>query len=95
MSKVLITGGTRGIGLATAQAFLAVGAEVLITGRSAKVFEVSHSLGEKAHGMIWDMAQVEQFDIRLNEALDILGHIDILINNAGVLWQRLRASQKD
>jgi len=82
--KVLLTGGTRGIGFATAKQFLQAGAQVLITGRDEKVFAAAEKLGDGAKGMVWNLREIDNFPAKGHEAIDLLGGLDILINNAGV-----------
>ena len=83
--KVLITGGSRGIGYATAKAFLDEGAEVVITGRGAGVVAAADRLGAGAHPLVWDIRDIEQLPAKVEEAIRILGGLDAVINNAGVL----------
>ena len=85
--RVLITGGSSGIGLATAHAMLAAGAQVVITGRRAEVLadavaelrETSANVGSVAA----DVATDEGREETLRTAVDWLGGLDILVNNAG------------
>ena len=94
----LITGGTRGIGLATAKAILAAGGNVVITGRSidsvnSSVKELGHCAasapGERVGGIALEMKNIESFHDKWNEAnaLPCCGRrgVDILVNNAGSL----------
>ncbi|WP_343303436.1 SDR family oxidoreductase [Chitinophaga niabensis] len=76
----LITGGTSGIGLATAQDFIREGAKVIITGRDEiTLHEVVQQLGENASGIVCDAGNIH--DIL---ALPVkLTSIDILFCNAG------------
>ena len=95
---VLITGGGTGIGKAIAQAFAAVGAKVIITGRrEAKLREVVDALADSAPircraADVADLAQVQALVQWIN---DEVGPIDILINNAGmnVLARRIHQLQ--
>ena len=82
--KVLITGGSRGIGFATAKRFIEAGAKVLITGRSESVYKAAERLGECAVGFVWDVMQVEMMAQKFQEAVMLLGGLDIVINNAGI-----------
>jgi NAD(P)-dependent dehydrogenase (short-subunit alcohol dehydrogenase family) len=51
--KVLVTGSTKGIGFATAQELVALGAEVVVNGRSAAEVEAAvAALGDKARGCV-------------------------------------------
>lgn len=84
--RVLITGGSSGIGLATAQALLAKGTQVFVTGRDdAKIATALKTLssGGKAAGAAADVATAEGRHQTLEKAIAAMGGIDILINNAG------------
>jgi NAD(P)-dependent dehydrogenase (short-subunit alcohol dehydrogenase family) len=82
----VITGGNSGIGLATAQEFIAQGATVIITGRNEKALqEAVSSLGAKAHYIVSDAGQLDQ-NLAIAEKVKAKGFaaIDILFYNAGV-----------
>ncbi|SON55172.1 putative oxidoreductase SadH [Hartmannibacter diazotrophicus] len=85
--RVLVTGGSSGIGLALAQAFLAKGAKVAVSGRRPQVVMTAvRSLqadGAEIHGIVADVATAEGRAATLKQALAALGGLDILINNAG------------
>jgi NAD(P)-dependent dehydrogenase (short-subunit alcohol dehydrogenase family) len=82
----VITGGNSGIGYATAEAFIAEGARVVITGRNEKaVAEAAKNLGSGTIGLVNDAAKME--DLRkIDNQLRAKGieKIDILFYNAGV-----------
>ena len=87
--KAIVTGATRGMGNAIAEAYLRQGAEVVITGTSEKAYAVAEELSKKtggrAHGVIADFLTREGTISSFNacwEALD--GDVDILVNNAGI-----------
>ena len=85
--KVLVTGGSTGIGFETAKEFLSEGAEVVITARRKDRLEAAkRRLGnaQNLHLLAWDMAAVELCSQKLDEAVRLLGHIDIFVNNAGI-----------
>ena len=83
--SILITGGTSGIGYSIAKKFLSEGAKVLITGRDEKrLSEAAKSLDGDIHTLEWDVANVSILKEQMNNAVEILGRVDIVINNAGV-----------
>ena len=83
-AKVVVTGGSSGIGKATAQLLIEKGAKVLITGRNAEKLEkVAQEIG--ATPLALDMADTEQFAAAAEKTQALLdGPIDVLINNAGI-----------
>jgi short-subunit dehydrogenase len=86
---IAITGAARGIGHATAKALLARGARVVIGDRDVPVLESAvtglSSLGQVT-GYPLDVTNKESFETFLDKArTDGAGHIDVLINNAGVM----------
>ena len=81
----LVTGSTRGIGLAIARAMHAAGAKVAIVGRDAeRARAVAAVFGDRAAGVGCDVAVAEQVEAALVAAESALGPIDILVNNAGL-----------
>jgi NAD(P)-dependent dehydrogenase (short-subunit alcohol dehydrogenase family) len=83
--SAVITGGTSGIGLATAARFVDEGARVFITGRrQAELDEALGQLGEGANGVRGDVGAVADLD-RLYTAVTEAGRgLDIVVANAGV-----------
>ncbi|WP_234472645.1 SDR family NAD(P)-dependent oxidoreductase [Pantoea sp. S61] len=81
--NALVTGGTRGIGYALAQALAQAGARVTITGRDAVSLQAAvgqlRDAGVEAHGLILDVTQAAS----IQQAVAAAGRVDILINNAG------------
>jgi NAD(P)-dependent dehydrogenase (short-subunit alcohol dehydrogenase family) len=88
---VLVSGGSRGIGLAAARRFLQEESRVFLCGLDegevkAAVAELD-ATGETVAGWAFDVAEQEQVDAMVMAAERFLGGIDVLINNAGVAWQ--------
>src|SRR3981189_2669495 len=80
----VITGGTTGIGLATAQLFVKEGAYVFITGRRQKELdEAVKAIGNNVTGVQGDVAKLADLD-RLYETVKTKGRIDVVFANAGV-----------
>ena len=86
----IITGGSRGIGLATAKAFLKEGATVVITASSPETAQkaVNHLKEEfpQSHveGISPNLASLEEVSKAFSDVAARLGSLDILVNNAGV-----------
>jgi 3-oxoacyl-[acyl-carrier protein] reductase len=83
--NALVTGGARGIGAATALVLAREGANVAIGDKlsSQETVKKIEALGRRALGIKADVAYFSNVERMVAEALDALGHIDILINNAG------------
>jgi NAD(P)-dependent dehydrogenase (short-subunit alcohol dehydrogenase family) len=84
---VFITGSSRGIGKATAQAFLNLGARVAINGTTIQ--SVEHAIDELGHKEFLvaapgDVSLLNGCETAVNRALEGLGGLDVLINAAGV-----------
>ncbi len=81
--KVLITGGSSGLGKATAKHLIGEGAEVLITGRDEKKLkQVADELN--CHSLAFDMSNLDGLESMAAKAVEMLQGIDVLINNAGI-----------
>lgn len=99
--KVLVTGGSSGIGLEIAKEFLAEGAEVMITGRNAvRLEEAKQKLNNPRLKTIeWDVADVPSLDTMFVAAVAEMGHFDIFINNAGIYeaspWNQIKEDEFD
>jgi Tropinone reductase 1 len=86
--KALITGSTKGIGLAIAQEFLSLNAEVMIVARSAQAVEQQlenwRLQGWKAHGIAVDVATSDGRQAIFKQVREVFdGRLDILVNNVG------------
>lgn len=81
----LITGGTKGIGYGIAQALLAQGMCVAITGRNLeKAQQVAQELGQNAIGLASDVTDYSSQERAVKTVLEKWGKLDVLIANAGV-----------
>ena len=81
-ARALVTGGSSGIGLATAQLLNDRGAQVAICGRDTKrLQEAANSLG--AVGIAGDVSREDDSERIIATAIEELGAVDVLINNAG------------
>lgn len=82
---VVVTGGTSGIGLTTAQRFVSEGAYVFITGRRQIELEAAVKLlGERVTGVQGDISNLKDLDKLFDKVKQEKGHLDILFANAGV-----------
>jgi len=86
--NVVVTGGSRGIGRAIAEGFAARGANVLICSRTQESVETAlkemQDAGLKADGVACDVSDEQQILTTVQTAISRLGHIDTLVNVAGV-----------
>jgi NAD(P)-dependent dehydrogenase (short-subunit alcohol dehydrogenase family) len=85
---VIVTGGGRGIGQATARAFAAEGADVLVLGRTAADLEDTVAQIAADGGQAWllpcDVTDEAQAEEAVARAAGRWGRIDVLVNNAGI-----------
>lgn len=98
MSRVaLVTGGGRGIGLATAHALAASGHLVAVCGRSASDPATARSLPDGALAVTCDVSDAASVDHAVGEVEDRLGPVSVLVANAGITADRLllRMSEDD
>ncbi len=81
----LVTGGSTGIGLATAQRFVAEGAYVFITGRrQAELDTAVQTLGSQAFGIRGDVSNLADLDRAIASIKEQKGTLDVLFANAGI-----------
>lgn len=81
----VVTGGSSGIGLATAHRFIADGAQVVITGRNQEALDAAVAeLGDRATGIRGDVAKFEDLDRVFAQVQEQFGHVDVLFANAGI-----------
>jgi len=86
--RVLITGGARGIGLCSAEAFAKAGSELVLTDIDEEALEEAKTLlsahGVLVHARVVDVSDNDQVQALARWIIDELGGLDILINNAGL-----------
>ncbi|MCR1785554.1 3-oxoacyl-ACP reductase FabG [Nocardioides carbamazepini] len=86
--RVLVTGGSQGIGVGIARAFATAGAQVVVTGRSAErlaaACERLAGEGAAVTGLVADVARRDGCHRMVAEAAELLGGLDVLCANAGV-----------
>lgn len=95
--RVLVTGGTRGIGRATVNAFLDAGARVAVNGASAATVSAALeelAAGDRAVAAPGNVAEVSECERVVNEAVRSLGGLDVLVNSAGV-YKRASLADSD
>lgn len=87
---VLVTGGSKGIGRATARALAAEGARVMICSRTAAALDeaagaIRKETGQAVETIPADLSRLEEVEKTAAEAVRRLGSLDILVNNAGAI----------
>jgi gluconate 5-dehydrogenase len=82
--RVLVTGGTSGLGLAMAEALAGAGATVVITSRSADRAAAVAARWPSVAGVVADAADEESVARAVREVWSLFGGIDLLVNNAGL-----------
>jgi short-subunit dehydrogenase len=95
---VLITGGSRGLGLALAEEFAQAGAKIAICARDEQeLMRARHQierLGVEVCAVSCDVSKPEQVQHLINSVQQQLGRIDVLVNNAGIISVGPLLSQK-
>jgi short-subunit dehydrogenase len=86
---VVVTGGSRGLGLAIAREFGSRGAIVVICARNKQQLDWAtaelRARGVQAHSWICDITNREQVQTLIGDVTNLIGPVDILVNNAGII----------
>jgi 3-oxoacyl-[acyl-carrier protein] reductase len=86
----IVTGSTRGIGRAIAEALVKAGAKVAVCGREqAKAEAVAKELGGEAMGVALDVGSAESIEAAVAAVTKAWGGVDVLVNNAGITKDNL------
>jgi 3-oxoacyl-[acyl-carrier protein] reductase len=95
----IVTGGSRGIGLASASLLAEDGASVVVSGRDAGRLEAAtrelESTGAPVLGVVADAVQREDADRLVEATRERFGRIDVLVNNAGMTRDQLLVRMRD
>src|SRR5215831_18462563 len=79
----IVTGASRGIGRAIAEAFVREGARVVICGRKAETLEqVAREIGPPVRPIVCHVGRAEQIQAMVDAVMREFGRIDVLVNNA-------------
>lgn len=88
-NKAVVTGASRGIGLAIAKELSEKGCSVVISGRNKKTLQQAlKQLKGNVYPLVWDVSQIDSANEKINEAAELMGGLDIVVNNAGIFAQR-------
>ena len=97
--RVLITGGTSGMGEATALGFARAGARVVINGRNHERARAIIAASKREPGRIafvdGDIGERRKCDLIVTEAVGILGGLDIVVNSAGIIYHATAEETSD
>ncbi|MEF3079830.1 SDR family NAD(P)-dependent oxidoreductase [Winogradskyella poriferorum] len=81
----IVTGGNSGLGYATAKKFCDNGYTTYIIGRNQeKTAKACEEIGELAKPIVFDLDQLDKIPEMISQIAETEGHIDVLVNNAGI-----------
>jgi NAD(P)-dependent dehydrogenase (short-subunit alcohol dehydrogenase family) len=96
MTKIaLVTGANRGLGLGVSQALAVQGYKVLMLGRNAADIQQAASQVANAQAYVLDVSSTEQVKALAAQLSQEIDHLDLLINNAGVIRTNASSGQAD
>src|SRR3954470_19331750 len=82
----IVTGGTRGIGRAVAEGFVAAGAQVVVASRKPEACASTEAdlvaMGGDALGFALNMGDLDALPVLVERTIDRFGRLDIVVNNA-------------
>jgi len=94
--SALVTGASGGLGSAIAKSLAAQGARLALSGSNqAKLEAFAKELGGNHVTLVCDLSNAEQVDQLVPRAVEALGQLDVLVNNAGVTRDNLAMRMKD
>ena len=94
--NALVTGASGDIGRSIAVALHEAGAQVIISGTRLEPLEaLKRELGERVHIILCDLSDKDEVRLLISNAIETLGSIDILINNAGITQDNLFMRMSD
>ena len=90
---ILLTGATGGLGQTFADAFLKAGAKIILCARNVDklnelkeyLISTNKSYKDKIHTIVFDVTDIDQYEEVFSKAVAYYGHIDSIINNAGII----------
>src|SRR5262249_21729515 len=95
----IVTGGSRGIGLASARLLAEDGASVVVSGRDAGRLEAAtrelESVGAEVLAVVADAVKREDAERLVEATRERFGRVDVLVNNAGMTRDQLLVRMKD
>lgn len=80
----LVTGGSRGIGLAVAERIVGAGEHVAVLARGDAVHEAAAALGERALGLRADVTDPASVQRAIEQVIERFGRLDVIVNNAAL-----------
>lgn len=84
--NVLVTGGSKGIGFATAKLFCDCGEKVIISGRNEERLKTAkNKLGKNAEYLVWDVSDISCAEEMIAKADTFFGCVEVFVNNAGIV----------